>query len=118
MNKKELVNLENSALNGLGPIFQRELDAVIKNIMDTNTSATAKRTITLKVEINPYKDRFGAEVNFTGQSTLAARKGEEAKIGFERNEANPSRIDAHFKQELTDTLIDSLGVLRDQEETA
>ena len=44
----------------LGELFDRELERVVVDILDLNTDAEAKRTITVKVTIAPDKNRgFG-----------------------------------------------------------
>jgi hypothetical protein len=44
----------------LGELFDRELERVVSDILDLNSEAEAKRTITVKVTIAPDKNRgFG-----------------------------------------------------------
>lgn len=49
-----------------------EMNKVIDNILDTNTSATAKRKITLTIELVPDSERQKINVAVTAKSTLAA----------------------------------------------
>lgn len=50
-----------------------EMDKVIQNILDPNTKATAKRKITLTIELTPDDERRTIGVQVTAKSTLAAR---------------------------------------------
>lgn len=49
-----------------------EMDKVIQNILDPNTKATAKRKITLTIELTPDEDRRLIQVNVTAKSTIAS----------------------------------------------
>ena len=49
-----------------------EMDKVIQNIPDPNTKATAKRKITLTIELTPDDERRTIGVSVTAKSTLAA----------------------------------------------
>lgn len=49
-----------------------EMDKVIQNILDRNTKATAKRKITLTIELIPDDERRTIGVSVTAKSTLAA----------------------------------------------
>ena len=48
-----------------------EMDKVIQNILDPNTKATAKRKITLTIELAPDDERQTIGVSVTAKSTLA-----------------------------------------------
>lgn len=52
-------------------VFDRELQQVLANIADINTSAAKSRKITLTFDLKPYSDRSAAEINFTCTSKLA-----------------------------------------------
>ena len=47
-----------------------EMDKVIQNILDLNTKATAKRKITLTIELTPDDDLRQIQVSVTAKSTL------------------------------------------------
>lgn len=49
-----------------------EMDKVIQNILGPNTKATAKRKITLTIELTPDDERRQIQVSVTAKSTLAA----------------------------------------------
>ena len=46
-----------------------EMDKVIQNILDPNTKATAKRKITLTIELTPDDERRQIRVSVTAKST-------------------------------------------------
>lgn len=48
-----------------------EMDRVIQNILDVNTKPTAKRKITLTIELTPDDDRQTIAVSVTAKSALA-----------------------------------------------
>lgn len=59
---------------GRGAFMERadyEMDRVIDNILDVNTKATAKRKITITLELVPDEARQQIGVNVTAKSTLA-----------------------------------------------
>ena len=59
----------------MGAILERvdyEMGKVMENILDPNTKATAKRTITVKITLEPDEERQHVEVSATASSTLAA----------------------------------------------
>lgn len=51
-----------------------EVSKVVDNILDPNTEATAKRKITLTIELKPDSDRLVITMNATAKSTLAPTK--------------------------------------------
>lgn len=48
-----------------------EMAKVVQNILDPNTKATAKRKITLTIDLTPDDDRQQINVQVTAKSTLA-----------------------------------------------
>lgn len=70
-----LVTLETLGHGAAAELFDKELSRVLDNIMDPDTSATAKRSITLKVEITPDDGRAEARISVTASSKIAAPRG-------------------------------------------
>ena len=58
-------------------LFDRELEKVTADILDLNSKATAKRIITITVEVSPEEDRNKAEVSVT----VASRLGQPKAVG-------------------------------------
>ena len=73
------VNLGNISKGAALEAFAHELALVLDNIADLSTPATAKRSITLKVDFTPAPDRVKVDTNFTVQTKLA---GVEASAGL------------------------------------
>lgn len=68
MDKKSVMEMSG------GAILERvdyEMGKIIDNIMDPNTKATAKRKVTVTLEIVPDDDRTGITVHTVAKSTLA-----------------------------------------------
>lgn len=63
--------LTNLAEGAAEELFSNELAKVLANIDDPNTSATAKREITLKIVLTPHEDRRGAKVAMGATAKLA-----------------------------------------------
>ena len=77
--KMQLDKLLNGALNAM---FNREMGRVAMNIYDPNTSPTAKRTITIKLEITPDEERQMGQVSASVTSSLCAVKNVLGKFVF------------------------------------
>lgn len=63
--------LESLAGGAAAEMWDHDFSAVLENIQDPNTPATAKRTIILEVVIAPHEDREGAEVRVSTKVKLA-----------------------------------------------
>jgi len=70
---------------GVGERIKQELDNVVKNIMDPNTPAKKKRTVTLKLEITPNEGRNLASMKVITSSTLCAPQPIETNISIVSN---------------------------------
>lgn len=66
-----LANVANGAATEL---FESELARVVENILDPNTDAESKRTITLKVTIKPDESRRECSLRVEASSKIAACK--------------------------------------------
>jgi hypothetical protein len=69
VNKKSVLEM---AMGAIAEITDYEVERVVANIMDPNTAATAKRKITLTIELTPDDERRQIQVSVTAKSTLAA----------------------------------------------
>lgn len=56
-------------------LFQSALAQINQNIKDPNTSPSKKRSINIKFEFSPYKDRSGAEVLIGVETKLSSHQG-------------------------------------------
>ena len=84
-----------------------EMDKVIQNILDPNTKATAKRKITLTIELTPDDERRTIGVSVTAKSTLAATNPVATPEDTEHGESWSAASEAIFKKynELLGTMI-------------
>lgn len=75
--------------------FQVELVEVIKNILDPNTSAKAKRTITVKVVFTPteQRDAAGVTAEVTKKLAPASAVGDLAYMGRRGDQVVATRFD-------------------------
>lgn len=72
MNRTAIENLDLLAGGAVTERFGAELHAVLANILDPNTKATATRAITLKVTFRPDSTRQITALNIEAKSALAA----------------------------------------------
>ena len=66
------INLGNINRGAALEAFQHELAGLLANIGDRATPATAKRSITLRVDFVPHADRVRVDTTFAVSSKLAA----------------------------------------------
>lgn len=74
MDQRETMNIGNIAKGSVPEVFEHALTQVLKNISDPNTSATQKRSITLKFTFKPSESRELGEVTFECSEKLASIK--------------------------------------------
>jgi hypothetical protein len=65
------INIGNVCDGAVVEAFELELRKCLVNIYDLSTSATASRTISLKVKLKPREDRVQIDVQFDCDSSLA-----------------------------------------------
>lgn len=65
--------------------FDYELNRVLENILDPNTSATLMRKITLSVSIKPNADRTFGPLTIEASAKLAPLEGYKTQIHFGRD---------------------------------
>lgn len=69
IDKKSIVQM---AMGAIQERVDLEMSRIIDNIIDPNTKATAKRTLTIKIELVPADDRRTIGVSATAKSNLVA----------------------------------------------
>lgn len=74
---KQMINFEISKIaNGGAQVkLDRALKQVAKNILDPNTEPQKKRSVTLKINITPNKQRDAANITLDIKTTLAPEEG-------------------------------------------
>lgn len=71
MNEYAKKSILEMAVAGFLEVTDLEMTKAIANIMDPNTSATAKRKITVTIELKADDSRQNIGVNYTVKSALA-----------------------------------------------
>ena len=79
---EESLTLANFGEGAVNEIFDRELQRVLKDIMDPNTEATAQREVTLKIVIKPDEERDLGVVGVKASSRLAGSRAFISKLAF------------------------------------
>lgn len=93
----DLQSLNNGALQDL---FSEELEKVLENIADPNTGPEATRSITLKVDIKPQKDRLSAVTKVSVTSKMAPSQPHVSFVHFDHDGAgNLFALTANPKQQ-------------------
>jgi hypothetical protein len=93
------VSLNNLAGGAAIERFDLELKHCLENILDVNTEAKKKRSITLKVIFAPSDDRDFASVDISCVSSLAPLESFASRLYIGRdNDGKPVARQTHFKQ--------------------
>lgn len=71
---EQFVSLETLGQGAAIELFADELKKVLENVLDPNTKASAKRSVTLTLEIKPDEDRSFAHTSLEVKSKLAPTK--------------------------------------------
>jgi hypothetical protein len=66
------VSLQTICKGAIPEVFRRHLLALVSNIKDVNTKAEGKRTITIEISFEPFRDRSGWLDSFEMKSKLGA----------------------------------------------
>jgi len=74
------VTLETIGGGVLAELFERELGRILANIVDPNTPAEQKRSMTLKLTFTPGVKRDAADVAITVEAKLAAVRKVDAML--------------------------------------
>lgn len=84
---EESLNLNNLGNGAAAELFEKELDRVLKDILDPNTEATAQREISLKVAFKPDDDRDLGATGIKVTSKLAGSRVFVTKVAFGRDKS-------------------------------
>lgn len=107
------INILQLAQGAVQEKLDREFEKVFENIQDPNVKATAKRTITLKIDLVPDDVRQVVKTNVTATSKLAPTEPVATTI-LTGKDLNTNRIEAHELHSGVpgQTYIDEKGDLR------
>ena len=84
---EEKINLSNLGDGAANELFERELDRVLKDILDPNTEATAQREINLKLLFKPDDERDLGATGIKVSSKLAGSRVFVTKVAFGRDKS-------------------------------
>ncbi|MCD1654740.1 hypothetical protein K7J14_08475 [Treponema zuelzerae] len=85
MQNDRLVTLSTLNSGAVLELFEEEFEKALKNIADDNTSPTAVRAITIKIELKPMADRSMATSKVKVSSSLAPMNPHESTVSFAFN---------------------------------
>ena len=78
-------NLETSAGGELSRQINRDIEAVMRNVVDPNTDVKAKRKITVTIEFKPNEQRNFITTNVNSKPTLAPARGAVTALGVQQD---------------------------------
>lgn len=85
----EHIAVENINGGRLALHINEQLKAAIADVVDPNKPATAKRSVSVTIEIQPSKSRREAKVTYGVKTSLAAPEKEESYINIGRLHGEP-----------------------------
>ena len=78
-------NLETFAGGELSRQINRDIEAVMRNVVDPNTDVEAKRKITVTIEFKPNEQRNFITTNVNSKPTLAPALGAVTALGVQQD---------------------------------
>ena len=78
-------NLETFAGGELSRQINRDIEAVMRNVVDPNTDVKAKRKITVTIEFKPNEQRNFITTKVNSKPTLAPALGAVTALGVQQN---------------------------------
>lgn len=78
-------NLETFAGGELSRQINRDIEAVMRNVVDPNTDVKAKRKITVTIEFKPNEQRNFITTNVNSKPTLAPSLGAVTALGVQQD---------------------------------
>ena len=78
-------NLETFAGGELSRQINRDIEAVMRNVVDPNTDVKAKRKITVTIEFKPNEQRNFITTNVNSKHTLAPALGAVTALGVQQD---------------------------------
>lgn len=76
------VTLENLRSGAAVEMVNNALEEVWANVLDPNTSATAKRSVVMKIEFKPAQDRASSPVSISVEKKLASQAAVSAHVNI------------------------------------
>jgi hypothetical protein len=98
------INLGSVAKGAAIELFEKAIDAVVRNIADTDTEAGAEREIVLKFKFKPEGDRRGIEILTTASTKLAGAMKHKSRAYVGKDTAGGQHL--FLEDPRQDTLFD------------
>lgn len=95
----EVLGIDNMANGAVYEMLGDALKKLAGNVADPNTKPEQKRTITLKIEAKPYKDRSGAEYSIHVDTKLAGIRPAESTMYFAKKDGEHLAFGRNTQQE-------------------
>ena len=95
---EETVSLPTIANGAATERFEDEMETVLDNILDPNTEAEVKRSITIKITLKPNADRDQAAVLIESSSKLAPFKAVGSGLFMGRRHGKACAVEHNPKQ--------------------
>jgi hypothetical protein len=110
MTEVENVSLSNLSSGVADELFSRELEKVLDNIADINTSHSKAREITLKLVIKPNMQRDSGDISIKVTSKIAPAMEHSAPIYFSKQQGK--RLAFQAKKPQDSTLFDNVSDIK------
>lgn len=92
------VTLVSLAQGAAGELFELEMDRVVRNIADMNTSSIAARRITIQVEIKPEDSREKAAITVRCHSKLVPTRPATSTVFIGKVGSTPVAVEHNPRQ--------------------
>jgi hypothetical protein len=92
MDKLSEVTLTTLAGGGAVELFEREFKKVLANILDPNTNAAEKRSVTIECVIEPHESRESGAIAVKVKSKLAGPKPLASLVHFGEHNGRPVAV--------------------------
>ena len=93
------MTLETVGGGALTELFQRDLNTVLSNISDPNTSAKSMRKITVEIVFKPDEDRKAATITVASKAQLAGTREVSGQIFIGKEKGEPVAYTNDVRQE-------------------
>ncbi len=96
------LSLDTIARGALPEKFQRQLTALLENVLDVNTDPKVKRTITIQITFRPEEERTRMAVDVDVTAKLAPQQGDTGEAFIGRREGTGEVVAVTFDPEQSD----------------
>lgn len=108
-------NLETFAGGELSRQINRDIESVMRNVVDPNTDVKAKRKITVTIEFKPNEQRNFITTNVNSKPTLAPALGAVTALGVQQDLTSGAIDVAEIGNQMPETTVKVEGKTVDVE---